>query len=193
MSSGHTFMQAGQGLTKTGIAGSGGRALKALGLGRQRRDGSSKMAALLVTIAVAGMGAASSIGLSSPARTATVAFAKSHSRWIVHSAIYLRSLCTLQAAAMFWRISRMLMGEAGPELFMPEFIWSHYAKRMIGAGAPTTISTSMPEGQHDPAAVNAAVMRAAPHIVAAAVQTQHSQHETMSHRVDSLADERRNR
>jgi hypothetical protein len=66
----------------------------------------------------------------------------------------------------------MIVGERGPELLTPGFS-GHVTPN--GAGAPSGHTFNIDaRGSNDPAAIHAAVMRAAPHIVAASMQAQHS-------------------
>jgi hypothetical protein len=165
---GHTFMQAGQGLIKTGLQGAEGYALKALGVGKA--DGSQQNP--FYTIAVAGMGASSSIGLSSPARTAAVGLAG-----LIPGGSFIQpfisSLLPHFASGGDILANRPAMvGEAGPELFMPSSSGHIVPNDMLGGGGGTHFHIDA-RGSNDPAAIHAAVMRAAPHIIAASVQAQH--------------------
>jgi hypothetical protein len=65
------------------------------------------------------------------------------------------------------------VGEQGPELFMPHTAGRIVLNHALGGGAGYNHFHFNIQGNSDPAAIQAAVMRAAPHIVAAAVQANH--------------------
>jgi hypothetical protein len=64
-----------------------------------------------------------------------------------------------------------IVGERGPEMFVPKTAGSIIPHEMMGGGPTFHIDA---RGSNDPAAIHAAIMRAAPHIAASAVQAQHS-------------------
>jgi hypothetical protein len=68
----------------------------------------------------------------------------------------------------------MLVGERGPELMTPGFSGHVTPNNQLGGGGggDTHIHVDA-RGSNDPAAIHAAIMRAAPHIVAASVQANH--------------------
>lgn len=67
----------------------------------------------------------------------------------------------------------LLLGERGPEMYVPNTAGRIVPNSALGGGGDTHIHVDA-RGSNDPAAIHAAVMRAAPHIIAASVQTQHS-------------------
>jgi hypothetical protein len=66
-----------------------------------------------------------------------------------------------------------IIGENGPELFTPRSAGTVTPNSALGGGGDTHFHIDA-RGSSDPAAVHAAVMRAAPHIVAASMQAHHS-------------------
>lgn len=65
-----------------------------------------------------------------------------------------------------------MVGELGPELFVPRTAGSIVPNGQLGGSGGHTFNIDA-RGSNDPAAVHAAVMRAAPHIAAAGVQATH--------------------
>jgi hypothetical protein len=169
---GHTLMQAGQGLIKTGLQGAEGYALKALGIGG-KADGSRQNP--FYTIAVAGMGAPAGIDLSSPARTAQVGLQD-----LVPGTSFIRpfmdALPHFAAGGDILANYPSIVGENGPELFMPGSSGRIVPNHQLGGGGDTNHYYSIDaRGAMDPEAVHAAVARALPHAVAASVQAVHAQ------------------
>jgi hypothetical protein len=67
-----------------------------------------------------------------------------------------------------------IVGEQGPELFMPRSAGTIIPNHQLGGGGGDGNHFHFNITSNDPEAVRAAVMRAAPHIIAASVQAQHS-------------------
>ena len=170
---GKAFLGIGQGLLKTGLQGAEGTLLKALHLGGgAKRDGSSPTAALFVQIANAAAGAPSSIGLSSPARTATVGLTSLIPGGSFIQPFIQSILPHFAGGGDVMANYPLIVGERGAELFVPNSAGRIVPNDQLGGGGDNHFHFNI-QGSNDPAAIQAAVMRAAPHIVAAAVQANH--------------------
>jgi hypothetical protein len=66
-----------------------------------------------------------------------------------------------------------LVGENGPELFMPSSAGRIVPNYKLGGGGDTHVYHIDARGSNDPAAVHAAVARALPHAVSGSVQAVH--------------------
>lgn len=168
---GHTLLGAGQSLVGAGLRGAEGKLLGSFGLGK--RDGSSELSALWVQMA----GASAGLSTTSPALSSGVgSLAK-----LVPGGSFIQpflgplisALPHLAGGGDFMADHPMLVGENGPEVINPGFSGSVTPNSALGAGGDTHFHIDA-RGATDPAAVHAAVMRAAPSIIAASAQTQHS-------------------
>jgi hypothetical protein len=176
---GRTLRTAGQGAVTAGLQGAEGMALHFLSGGKlgPKRDGSSALAALYVIQAEASAGA-SSIGLSSPARTAGIDLAS-----LVPGGSFIQPFLSLlphfAGGGDVTANHPIMVGENGPEPFIPRTAGTILPTGALDGGGGTTIHVHV-NGNQDPMAVNAAVMRAAPHIIAAGVQANNQQHMRMA-------------
>lgn len=162
---GRTFEQAGQGLLKTGLQAAEGYGLKAL-LGKgfgAKADGSQANPFYVV---MAGAGGGSVAGSVTGAATPLLGSLAGKLGGFIQPFIP-----HFAAGGDFMANHPMLVGEKGPEILNPGFSGSITPNHAIGGGG-TTIHVDA-RGSNDPAAIHAAVMRAAPHIIAASVQAQH--------------------
>lgn len=171
---GRTFKQAGEGLVKTGLQGAEGGILSLLTHGKlgPKRDGSAEAAALWVQIANAGTGAPSSVSTSSPARSAAVGLAS-----LIPGGSFIQPFISsllphFAGGGDVMANHPSIIGENGPELFTPSSAGTITPNSALGGGG--THFHIDARGATDPSAVNSAIMRAAPHIIAASMQTQHA-------------------
>jgi hypothetical protein len=171
---GRTLRTAGQGAVTAGLQGAEGMALHFLSGGKlgPKRDGSSALAALYVIQAEASAGA-SSIGLSSPARTAGIDLAS-----LVPGGSFIQPFLSLlphfAGGGDVTANHPIMVGENGPEPFIPRTAGTILPTGSLDGGGGTHFHIDA-RGSNDPAAVNAAVMRAVPHILAAGVQAGNQQ------------------
>jgi hypothetical protein len=169
---GKTFTQAGQGLLNASLQKVEGIGLKALGLGKA--DGSRQNP--FYTIAAAGMGAPAGINTTNPTVTAGVDMAK-----LIPGTSFIQPFLGplvsmiphLAGGGDFMANHPMLVGEAGPEIINPGFSGSVTPNSAIGGGGDIHHWHIDARGATDPEAVNAAIMRAAPSLIAASVQAVH--------------------
>ncbi len=171
---GATFMQAGQGLLKTGLQGAEGMALSKLGFGALvKKDGSSEAAALWVRMA-GGAGAGSSV---IPGVTAAAGGGGDSGGGLMG---FLGKFIQPFVQGHFAAGGDVLagypamVGERGPEMFIPRTAGTIVPNHAFGGGGGITHHYSIDaRGATDPAAIHAAVARALPHAVAASMQAQH--------------------
>jgi hypothetical protein len=161
---GHTFMQAGQGLLKTGLQGAEGSLLKAFHLGGATKADGSQANPYYVVMAQAGAaGAVPALG-----------GIMSHIPGVGSGAIpnFLTSLLPHFAGGGDVLANHpALVGENGPEVFTPKSAGSITPNSSLGGTSHTYMIDA--RGSNDPAAIHAAVARALPHAVAASMQAQH--------------------
>jgi hypothetical protein len=74
-----------------------------------------------------------------------------------------------------------IVGERGPELFVPHTAGRIVPNNQLGGTTHNHYYQIDARGSNDPAAVHAAIMRAAPHIASAAVHAQHSRSQRTPH------------
>jgi hypothetical protein len=165
---GRTFMQAGQGLLKTGLQGVEGRALGFLGLGK-KADGSSELAALWVRIAAGNAAAASSLGTTSGSPGSLIGDLAKMPPGGQFIQPFLAALPHFATGGDVAANSPIMVGENGPEPFIPRTAGTILPTGSLGGDTHFHIDA---RGSTDPAALRAAVMSVAPHIVAASMQAQ---------------------
>lgn len=170
---GRTLLGAGQGALKAGLQKAEGMGLSFLTHGAlgPKRDGSSPQTALYVIQAqaaasVAGM-QTSSAGVSAMAGLADLIPGGSFIRPFISSLIPHAGGGDVLAGRGY------LVGERGPEPFFPNVSGTMLPNSSLGGGDVHNHFHIDARGATDPSAVNAAVMRAAPHIVTAANHTAH--------------------
>jgi hypothetical protein len=179
---GKTFQGIGQSLFKTGLQGAEGSILKALHLGGKgtQKPAGTQNDRIFVSARIEGAGAADPGSGTSPANIPLPS-------GIMGS--LLGKIPGLSASGMGGFLSAILpafadggdilanhpsiVGEQGPELFTPRSAGTITPNHALGGDTHTHFHIDA-RGSTDPAAVNAAIMRAAPHLIAASVQTQHS-------------------
>lgn len=176
---GRTLSQTGQGLVKAGLQNAEGQALKLFGLGGAVKADGSKANPYYVKMAEGGIGGGGSIGggdddSQAPGFSGLLGkfiqpFVGTAGKFLPHFA----EGGPVAAGQAIWT------GENGPEPFIPKTAGTIIPNHALG-GNSTTIHVDA-RGSNDPAAIHAAVMRAAPHIAAAAVQTSHSRAQRTPH------------
>jgi hypothetical protein len=183
---GRTFLNAGQGLVKTGLQGAEGMALKWLShgkLGGAKADGSQ---ANPYHVIIAGQPGTDSVGANPIGAIAGQAMSKiggtdggggfsgflgkfirpfvgSASSFLPHFA----AGGDVAAGQAIWT------GEKGPEPFIPKTAGTIIPNHAIGGGDSTHYHFNI-QGNQDPMAVRAAIVAATPHIAAATLQAHHS-------------------
>lgn len=162
---GRTFQQAGEGLVKTGLQGAEGKILGMFGLGKSATPGSSP-ANPLYTINI-GAGGSSAGGVAGGAAAPLLGSLAGKLPGFIQPFIP-----HFAAGGDFVANHPMLVGENGPEILNPGFSGSITPNSALGRGGDTHIHVNA-QGSNDPEAIHAAVMRAAPHIIAASVQAVH--------------------
>lgn len=165
---GRTFTQAGDSLLKSGLQSAEGKVLGMFGLGPKSTPGSSPMNPIYTIEVGGGAGAPGSYG-------GILGGALSHIPGVGSGPIpnFLTSLLPHFASGGDVLANRPIMvGENGPEPFVPRTAGTIFPTGSMGGGGDTHFHIDA-RGATDPAAVNAAVMRAAPHIVAASSHTEH--------------------
>lgn len=171
---GKTFSAAGEGLVKASLQKGESGLMGALGLGK--RDGSSEMSALWVQIKSAGAGAPAGMSTTNPAVSAGVSLTSlipggSFIQPFINSAMSL--LPHFAAGGSFSAGQDFIAGEEGPELIHAGSGGNVTSNSRMGGDGGTHFHIDA-RGSNDPMAVQAAIMRAAPHIAASAVQATHS-------------------
>jgi hypothetical protein len=170
---GATFMQAGQGLLKTGLQGAEGMALSKLGFGGLvKKDGSSEAAALWVRMA-GGAGGSSSIPGLQGAGGGLAGSALSSGLGGLLGKFIQPFFGARAGGGDVLAGHAYLVGERGPEPFIPRSSGTILPNSVFGGGSATHTYMIDARGATDPAAIHAAVARALPHAVAASAQAQH--------------------
>jgi hypothetical protein len=172
-----------KGLVQTGLQGAEGLALNFLSGGKlgPKRDGSTEMAALWVQIA-AGQAAAGNMPLGSSSTSGLGGIAGSLASLVPGGSFiqpFLSLLPHFAGGGDVMANHPIMVGENGPEPFIPRTAGTILPTGALDGGGGTTIHVHV-NGNQDPMAVNAAVMRAAPHIIAAGVQANNQQHMRMA-------------
>jgi hypothetical protein len=166
---GKTFMGAGQSVLNASLSKLEGGVLKKLGLGKA--DGSKENP--FYTIAAAGLGAPAGIDTTNPTVTAGIDLTK-----LIPGTGFLQTLISglphFAAGGDIIANHPSLIGERGPELFMPGMSGRVIPNDQLdGMGGSHTHFHFNIQGNSDPAAMEAMLRRAAPQIVAGALQTHH--------------------
>jgi hypothetical protein len=182
---GKTLLGAGQGLLKTGLQGAEGSLLKAFHLGGGAKgsllkafhlgggaeaDGSKNNPYYVVMASGTGAPASASGGAGGAIGAAGSAAAPLLGGLIGKIAPFVVPF--FAGGGDILANHPGIVGENGPELFMPRSAGTIIPNHQLGGAGDNHFHFNI-QGNSDPAAVHAAIMRAAPHIVAAAVQTQH--------------------
>ena len=162
-----TFKQAGEGLLKTGLQGAEGNLLKLLHIGggkTAKPDGSKDNPFHVVAAGSDASDTSGSAGGTSPSLGGAMGkIAPFIQPFIPHFAGGGDILANHAA----------MIGEKGPELFLPHTAGRIIPNHALGGSDGGTHFHIDARGSNDPAAVHAAVMRAAPHILAAGQQVNH--------------------
>jgi hypothetical protein len=164
---GKTFQDAGSNLLKTGLQGAEGKVLGLFGLGPKSQPGASPANPMWVQLVGAG-GGGSLGGAASPALGSILG--KSGVGGFIQP--FLSMLPHFAGGGDVTANYPSIVGENGPELFTPRSAGSITPNHALGGGG--THFHIDARGATDPSAVHSAIMRAAPHIIAASMQTQHA-------------------
>lgn len=164
---GRTFMQAGQGLVKTGLQSAEGNILKMLHIGGGKAgkpDGSKDNPYHVVPAGSDDANGSAAGGSAAPALGGIMSkLGPFIQPFIPHFASGGDVLANRPS----------LVGENGPELFMPSSAGRIVPNNKLGGGGDTHVYHIDARGSNDPAAVHAAVARALPHAVSGSVQAVH--------------------
>lgn len=165
---GRTLLRGGQGLIKTGLEGAEGHILGMLGLGKSTPGSSVTNPSYTVIVgggAGTGVGGGTSVGLGSilGKLPGIGQFIQPFSGLLPHFA----------AGGDVLANHPIMVGENGPEPFIPHTNGTILPHHMIGGGGDSHVYHVDARGSNDPMAVQAAVARAIPHAVAASVQANH--------------------
>lgn len=164
---GKTLVSSGQGLLKTGLQGAEGSLLKMFHIGGAagKPDGSSQSPFYVVMAPGGGAGSPSG-ALGGAAAPLLGGLAGKLGGFIQPFIPHFAGGGDILAG------QTSLIGEDGPELFTPRSAGSITPNHALGGGG--THFHIDARGASDPSAVHSAIMRAAPHIIAASMQTQHA-------------------
>lgn len=169
---GHTFTQAGESLVKTGLQKSESVLLGSIfgkGNGPTGQLGASAQNAMWVQMATPGTTGAGGAGVVGAVGGAAAPLLGGLAGKL--GAFIQPFIPHFAAGGDFVANHPMLVGENGPEILNPGFSGSITPNSAIGGG-DTHLHVDA-RGSNDPEAIHAAVRRAAPAIIAAAVQAQH--------------------
>ena len=170
---GQVFSQAGEGLAKTALQSAEGNALKYFShgkLGGAKADGSDLNP--WYVIIKAGQGAGGGIGTSSSAVSAGIGLAG-----LIPGGSFIQPFISsllphFAGGGDVLAGHPAMVGENGPEMFMPRSAGRIVPNHQLGGG-DTHIHVDA-RGSNDPAAIHAAIMRAAPAMISASLQAQHN-------------------
>lgn len=158
---GKTFAQAGEGLVKTGLQ-KGESALLGGLFGKGGTPGSSPTNPIFASIVGAGGIGGAAGGAAAPLLGGLAAKLGG----------FIQPFIPHFAAGGDFVGGPMMVGEKGPEILNPGFSGSITPNSAIGGGHTTVLHVDA-RGSNDPAAIHAAIMRAAPALISASVQAQH--------------------
>ncbi len=167
---GKTLMQSGQGLLKTSLQGAEGSILSAFGLGGTKKADGSMGAPFYVKMATNQAGGLLG-GIASGLDPGASSTPSGVSGWIGKLlGSFVGGLAGHAGGGDVAANRPSIVGERGPELFMPHTSGSIVPNHALGGSSNTYIDA---RGSNDPAAIHAAVARALPHAVAASLQAHH--------------------